>query len=61
MALEYAGGTWGGDEMRPVYSLDLSPRENRHVEPSIGRDVWEIAMAGLLAFLLYGIVLLVML
>lgn len=35
-------------------------RENRHVEPSIGRDVWFIVQLGILAFLGYVIAVLVM-
>ena len=46
--------------MRPVFTLDLSPRENRHVEPSCFRDVMEIVGAATLALLIYIVVLLVM-
>ena len=45
---------------RKVYSLDLSPRENVHVEPSCARDVGEIVGAATLALLIYLVVLLVM-
>ena len=45
---------------RPVYSLDLSPRENRHVEPSCARDVGEIVGAATLLFILLVVAALVM-
>jgi hypothetical protein len=39
---------------RTVKTVDLSPRENRHIQPSIGRDVWDVVMqATLLGLLLY--------
>jgi len=45
---------------RPVYSLDLSPRENRHVHQSIGRDIFDICCGATLFLLIYVIALLVM-
>ena len=46
--------------MKPVYSLDLSPRENRHVEPSLVRDVLDLCLGATLLLVLYIIVSLVM-
>jgi len=45
---------------RGVWTVDLSPRENRHHEPSIGLDVWDLVAGCLLALLLYVIAWLVM-
>ena len=45
---------------REVYTLDLSTREHRHVEPSCARDVMDICAVGLLALLGYVIMLLVL-
>ena len=45
---------------RKVYSLDLSPRENHHVEPSCARDVGEIVGAATLALLCFVVAMLVM-
>ena len=46
--------------MRPVFTLDLSPRENVHVEPSCARDVGEIVGAATLAFICLVVAVLVM-
>ena len=45
---------------RPVYTVDLFPRENVHVEPSLARDVWGIVKGGTLLFLLFCIAVLVL-
>jgi len=44
--------------LRPVLTLRLY-RQNRHVEPSIGRDVGDIVLLGVLGFLWYVVVVLV--
>lgn len=42
--------------MNPVYTVDLSPRENRHVEPSLLRDTKDILLGAWLLFVLFCIV-----
>jgi hypothetical protein len=42
---------------RPVYSLDLSPRENRHHGPRHGMFVWNAVGRGVLGLILIYIVL----
>jgi hypothetical protein len=43
---------------RTVKTVDLSPRENKHVTPSIGRDVWFVVQLGILGLLIYVILVL---
>lgn len=45
---------------RDVYSVDLSPRENRHVEPSLLRDVKDVVMGAWLLFILFCIAVVAM-
>lgn len=45
---------------RPVYVLNILPRENRHIEPRVGRDVWEIIKLATCLFL-YGVIAVVVL
>ena len=47
--------------MKPVLTLDLSPRPNVHVEPSCARDVGEIVGWGLCALAWVVVLYLVML
>jgi hypothetical protein len=45
---------------RPVWTVDLSPRENRHVESSLVRDVADLCLGASLLLVLYVIAWLVM-
>jgi hypothetical protein len=47
--------------MKHVYTIDLSPRENRHWQDSPVADVWAIIKLATLGGLVYVIVWLVML
>lgn len=45
---------------REVYTVNLFPRENVHVTPSLARDVWEVVKYATLGGLLWVIVMLIM-
>jgi hypothetical protein len=43
---------------RPVWSVDLSPRENQHMQHSVGRDILDICAGATLLFIVLLIVVL---
>lgn len=46
--------------MKPVYTVDLSPRQNVHIEPSLARDIGDILLGAVLVGLVLVLVILVM-